>query len=145
MLHGGTFQKLSGLSPDFSLLRGLTFETFGHIDKVSDIPEGYAAHMDYDYPDKPPTIPSLYSFLRVLGVSPKAVSYSPSKRGIHVTCIMGERLSRAELVALQAILGSDPWREILNLMRARQIRLHKKPLPKYWRQRWNILYDRKTD
>jgi hypothetical protein len=127
-----------------SKLGELRFEKFGHIDRVSDIPEGYAAHMDYDNPEGPPSVPSLHSILRVIGSSANAISYSRTRRGWHITIILSERLTRAELVALQSILGSDSMRESLNLMRCIQIRLSGKRLPKFWQQRWNILYDYKA-
>lgn len=46
----------------------------------------------------------------------------------------------AELIALQSILGDDPMRSALNLMRERNM----KGVPKFWRMRSNILYDYKV-
>lgn len=128
-----------------SKLEGLVFEKFGHIDRrLSNIRQGYAIHMDYDNPSTPPTIPALYSVLRVLGIGVSSVCYSCTRRGWHVTASLIERLNKPELVALQSILGSDPMREALNLMRCIQMRLHRKALPIFWQQRWNILYDHKV-
>lgn len=53
--------------------------------------------------------------------------------------ILREKLEPMALVAMQAILGSDPMREALNWVRASD----PKQLRGHWAQRWNILYDRK--
>lgn len=44
-----------------------------------------------------------------------------------------------EVVALQAILGSDPWREACNVQRVRNL----DRVPRAWRERdrWNVLYE----
>ena len=60
--------------------------------------------------------------------------YSPSVQrsphGIHIEVeLMRGALSAAEIVALQAALGSDPIRELLNLHRIR----------KGWRA-WNVMF-----
>ncbi len=41
-----------------------------------------------------------------------------------------------EMVALQAICGSDPYREASNVLRVRQL----DKVPEFWRRRWNVLY-----
>ncbi len=64
-------------------------------------------------------------------------------RGYHITIYTRAEWARAPLavVAAQAILGSDPLREMFNLMRA--VRLDR--VPAFWRRRhrWNTLYRRK--
>lgn len=52
------------------------------------------------------------------------------------------RLERAEIVALQAILGSDEKREALNLMRV--ISMRRNAVTPYWERRWNILFNGKA-
>lgn len=46
-------------------------------------------------------------------------------------------LDPAQMVALQSVLGSDPRREALNLMRVLSL---SKMTPRYWKKRWNLLY-----
>lgn len=58
-----------------------------------------------------------------------------------MVAMLGEPLERSEIVAAQAILGSDFRRESLNLMRCISLRTGR-PAPaqeKYW----NILFDKK--
>lgn len=62
---------------------------------------------------------------------------SPSGRGWHLFVDVTPRPRTPEtVVALQAILGSDPWREACNLARARV--LHR--VPRAMRRHWNVLY-----
>jgi hypothetical protein len=69
--------------------------------------------------------------------------YHRTRRGWHASFQHGLNLSEAETVSLQLILGSDPHREALNLMRA--IALRKMRVPQFWRERFNILYASKPD
>ena len=63
-----------------------------------------------------------------IGWYPAQVQRSP--HGIHIEVELRRgRLSPPELVALQAVLGSDPVRELLNLHRIR----------KGWRA-WNVMF-----
>lgn len=62
---------------------------------------------------------------------------SPSGTGWHCEAATTPVIaSRQELVALQAILGSDVAREACNLQRARTY----SNVSSYWRKRWNVLY-----
>ncbi|MEE8177717.1 MAG: hypothetical protein V3T65_06960 [Acidobacteriota bacterium] len=62
---------------------------------------------------------------------------SPSGHGWHkVVKVNPNPESPMEIVALQAILGSDPYREASNVQRARNLA----DVPKWWRERWNVLY-----
>lgn len=62
---------------------------------------------------------------------------SPSGKGWHVMIEVEPRpRRREEVVALQAILGSDPQREACNLWRARQ----GGRVGRFWRERFNVLY-----
>lgn len=64
---------------------------------------------------------------------------SPSGVGRHVVIqLMPRPGSALEMVALQAILGSDPYREASNLQRAKNLA----DVPEWWRERWNVLYKR---
>lgn len=62
---------------------------------------------------------------------------SPSGKGWHL-CFKLRPAPRTpqEVVALQALLGSDPYREACNLRRANLYR----SVPAYMRDRWNVLY-----
>lgn len=62
---------------------------------------------------------------------------SPSGEGRHVVIQLQPHPGSAlEMVALQAILGSDPYREASNLQRARSLG----DVSEWWRGRWNVLY-----
>lgn len=66
-----------------------------------------------------------------------------TKRGNHVVVNAEwpdkKELTPAETVALQLLLGSDPKREAMNLMRAHSLG----DAPDFWRDRWNVLYSEK--
>lgn len=74
----------------------------------------------------------------VVGLGIKAIRIDRTRRGYHVIVCVRGCVSAVSVVALQAILGSDPKRETFNLVRARG--LHK--VPSAWRGRWNVLYTR---
>lgn len=62
---------------------------------------------------------------------------SPSGRGWHVLIEVEPRpRSVMEVVALQAILGSDPWREAMQMVRAKAFPM----VPDFMRNAWNVLY-----
>lgn len=62
---------------------------------------------------------------------------SPSGNGWHVLIDVEPCLTHPmEVVALQAILGSDPWREAMQMNRARAYR----KAPAWMRKDWNVLY-----
>jgi len=64
---------------------------------------------------------------------------SPSGTGWHLEARVSPAPTRAvEVVALQALLGSDPAREACNLQRARLVDSGK--ISEFWRKRWNVLY-----
>lgn len=65
-----------------------------------------------------------------------------TRRGWHISLYVRRRLSPLEIVALQAILGSDWKRELFNLARARGLAA----APSFWRKdRWNVFYARKLE
>jgi len=62
---------------------------------------------------------------------------SPGGHGWHVLLtIEPSPRSPMEVVALQAILGSDPWRELMQVERA----LSYRKAPAWMRRHWNVLY-----
>jgi squalene cyclase len=118
----------------------LRFEKWGVIDGLSDIPEGYASFVDCDS-RKPYSWMRHAATHRILGKSyyPYAVCYKKTQRGWHIVSLYSKKHTRMELVALQAILGSDSMREALNFVRVKSGRIKG-----YWNQRWNILYTYKV-
>lgn len=94
------------------------------------------AHLDFDRPWEVLGLRRLAAVARILGVRVREVCYTRSRRGWHVSIRWNRAFDRSALVALQAVLGSDPRREALNLMRALA-----DPQPAKWAaKRWNILY-----
>jgi hypothetical protein len=67
-----------------------------------------------------------------------AVRIDRTRHGYHVVVGIRQRLTPPVIVAAQAILWSDWRRETFNLMRVSA--LHS--APKFWRDRWNVLYVR---
>jgi hypothetical protein len=122
----------------------LRFKKWGHIDKISNIPANRAAFIDFDSVDEPRlTILRINSAFRAMGYSQgyDALRISRSKRGWHYAFILRGKVTPAERVAIEAILGDDPMRAAMNFARARNA--HR--MPKFWRQRWNIFYDYKIE
>ena len=67
------------------------------------------------------------------------IRYDRTKRGWHVVICLAGKLSPVEVVALQAVMGSDRNREAFNLARARLI--ESGAAPRSWR--YNVLFERK--
>jgi hypothetical protein len=94
--------------------------------------------LDYDAPRKPPR----KSMMQKLGRAGYSVEWcearrSPSGKGWHVLIAVSPRPRTAmEVVALQAMLGSDPWREAMQIARARAF----PKCPRFMRDAWNVLY-----
>lgn len=84
----------------------------------------------------------IWGLCRRAGLRPHAIAWSRSRKGWHVHVHLSRRLTNGEIVAAQAILGSDRRRESLNLMRILAIR--RDPPRRYWRHRWNVLFERKV-
>lgn len=62
---------------------------------------------------------------------------SPGGNGFHITMeLIPAPRNPEEVVAIQAMLGSDPYREASNLMRAKKYYR----VNKFWRERWNVFY-----
>lgn len=85
--------------------------------------------------------PPLQSLAHTLGLKIVWQRWDRTKRGWHLTVKVRQKLTLAEIVCCQALLGSDPARERLNLARAISLRLHPS---KFWQARANILYRRKV-
>lgn len=66
----------------------------------------------------------------------RAMYVARTKNGWHVAIQVSETLSPAQVVAVQAICGSDWRREAFCLNKTRK--LHR--CPRFWRDRWNVLY-----
>jgi hypothetical protein len=82
-----------------------------------------------------------FRFLRLLKLSPAFYLDTKTRRGWHRVIRLRERLEPAEIVACQALLGSDPGRERLNLMRILSIR--RSGASPFARAHWNLLFTRK--
>lgn len=98
--------------------------------------------LDYDRPRLPAaTYRRIVSVCRWLRLRPELLVARRTVRGWHVKVRARGSLSPAALVAVQAILGSDPGRETFNLIRARALRR----APRTWRNPalWNVLFLRK--
>ena len=101
---------------------------------------------DYDKPRKPPSAAEIAWVAATLGMRPLWCRLDRTRRGWHLIVQWQQKrngrwraadLKPAEAVAIQAILGSDPKREALNLMRTMS------DYDAAGRRRWNILYAEK--
>lgn len=93
--------------------------------------------LDIDKGAPRPTLADLCGLCRRAGYRVVALSErrSPSGTGWHLTLDVSPRIgSQVEVVALQAILGSDVWREAATLSR---VRVARGPKERKWA---NVLY-----
>lgn len=100
----------------------------------------YPGHVKLDYDTAPLTYMEMRFRLKRAGYEILSVQrrVSPGGAGTHVELHLSPApTSAVEVVALQAILGSDPFREACNLRRAKHADMGADP---YWRERWNVLY-----
>ena len=101
--------------------------------------------LDFDCPTPPADLlERIRALFRWLGGRPAVVGvWRSNKKGWHVLVETRAKWARdpVAVVAAQAILGSDPKREMFNLMRA--VSLPSRPA--FWRgrHRWNTFYRRK--
>jgi hypothetical protein len=77
----------------------------------------------------------VWSFLGIMRVRSEWIRFDRTRRGWHVVVKLAHALAPAETVAVQAILGSDPKRESINLMRVMS------EYPREGKKRWNLLYN----
>lgn len=92
---------------------------------------------DFDTP-RPPSLWEVNRVFHILDIKPRWMRYDRTRRGWHLVIRLPRPLQKPALVALQAILGSDPRRETLNLMRALSVRWDR-----FNSQRWNVLFREK--
>lgn len=101
---------------------------------------GRVLRLDYDRPRLPRGFYwRVVSTCRTLGLRPVLVVVERTRRGWHGKVLLSRRCSPATVVALQAILGSDPHRETFNLKRVRALRR----APTGLRDRYSVLFRRK--
>lgn len=99
------------------------------------------AYLDFDR-RRTPRLRPIWSVCRIVGLRPLWIEHRRTRRGWHVIVQLNDRLQPAELVALQAVMRSDPRRETLNLCRV--LGMRRSPIRSaFWRKRWNLLYERK--
>ena len=84
--------------------------------------------------------PPVQSLIHTFGLTIVWQRWDRTQHGWHLIVKIKQRLTLAEIIAAQAILGSDRNRERLNLARAISLRLHPS---RFWERRANILYSRK--
>jgi hypothetical protein len=75
---------------------------------------------------------------RLLGIRTTYRRLDRTAKGFHMVIRWDTALQPVEIIALQAMLGSDPTREALNLMRVRSLARGTDES-----EYWNILYARK--
>lgn len=93
--------------------------------------------LDYDRPRLPRDVfTRAVNALRWLRLRAVAFVCRRTARGWHVKIAVSRRLNALSVVALQALLGSDPKREVFNLLRARALRR----APPEWRSRYSVLF-----
>ncbi|MFA6118271.1 MAG: hypothetical protein WC729_30070 [Sphingomonas sp.] len=94
--------------------------------------------LDYDGAKLPPVEMRAQALCAVLYVRVTLIHYARTRRGWHVVICLARRISAPQIVAVQAIMGSDPMRELFNLARVRSLpRQH----PCMRRDdNWNVLY-----
>ncbi len=96
--------------------------------------------LDFDTEEEP-SLSLIFLKLRRAGYAVRELVQrrSPSKRGWHVLVnVEPQPRTAMEVVALQAICGSDPWREAMQVQRAHA--MAKRSLPAHMRDAWNVLY-----
>jgi hypothetical protein len=104
---------------------------------LNDCHNGHSAYLDFDNVRAVRSY-IVFSTLRLIGIKPTSLRYERTRHGWHVILTHATKLSAAETVALQCVLGSDRKREALNLMRA--LAIARGRYPRFWIRRFNILY-----
>lgn len=111
----------------------------GFTSRVAGIVEEYAGPglvmCDYDRKNVKPLM-RLWAVSRMMGIHPKFTQLRRTRRGWHMLVQFRETFNALETVALQAILGSDAFRETYNLVRVRSKRARD--------GRWNLLFRQKV-
>ena len=97
--------------------------------------------LDYDKGMPVPSFAHLQWLARRAGYTVRHTAWrrSPSGTGYHaIVWLSPIPRTCMEVVALQAVFGSDPKREACNINRARMV--DTKQVTPYWASRWNVLY-----
>jgi hypothetical protein len=97
--------------------------------------------LDFDVARPVPRLVPILARLRVIGLRAQWTSQRRTKRGWHMEIGINFALTPSELCGVQAVLGSDLAREAMNLRRAISLRVHKHS--RFWKKRWNILFQDK--
>lgn len=96
--------------------------------------------MDFDQ-RKPPSLRPIWAVLHRLGMRAEWTRIDMTAKGWHVVIRLNVRLPLFATIAIQACLGSDKRREILNMRRALALAVSPS---KFWLKRANILYEEKV-
>ena len=97
-------------------------------------------YLDVDRRTPPRLIPFVTECCRRWGWPLRSIRYDRTKHGWHVVVGVRRRVPPALMLAAQAMWGSDPRREMFNLGRVQVL----DDMPKFWRDRWNVLYSSHT-
>jgi hypothetical protein len=109
---------------------------FERVGRIAERGSGSLLLCDFDEGKRAPNYRGICHVLRTLGLVPLRVLYRRTRKGWHVVLEHNGELSPTEQVCAQFALGSDRKRELLNLMRVMRL----PNAPKFWRERWNLLY-----
>lgn len=133
-LNAGGVMRSGGESPPLPAPRW----RIGEIDEDGDLGHSPAIlRLDYDRPRLPRDVfTRAVNALRWLRLRPVAFVCRRTARGWHVKIGVCRKLNALTVVCLQALLGSDPKREVFNLLRARALRR----APPEWRSRFSVLF-----
>lgn len=113
---------------------------FGAMGLIEEYAHPKKIFLDFDF-RRTPRFLSIFTLLRMCGLHVQYMRDDRTRKGWHRIIQIRERLSPSELVALQALCGSDRRREGLNLMRV--LRSRERGMSDFEGARWNILYSRK--
>jgi hypothetical protein len=113
-------------------------ESFTRWAEVKETADEYTCLCDYDGRLPADLRQRVRAVRRLLGLRTVYRRLDRTARGFHMVLRWDTALTPTEIIAVQAILGSDPMREAMNLMRVRA-----KPGGMVERQFWNLLYSQK--
>jgi hypothetical protein len=109
--------------------------SLGTMGRVKEYARKDTTFVDIDTP-RCPTLNRVRRVSRRLNIRPVFVRYDRTAKGWHIVTRWNRNFSNLELVALQAVLGSDWKREVFNLARVLSGKAERT-------NRWNILFERK--
>ena len=115
------------------LLDGTSQRRFRYWGEIKELAASNKAYCDYDHTE-PVRLRGVWALARTLGSRISYVRYDRTKRGWHAVICFNRSFSPAEIVAVQAVLGSDYKREALNLSRVISC------TSRAGMKRWNLLY-----